>query len=154
MSDCVGQWQQLQYFTKQMSIQLPQNHRKIHVTVVWWVTEEDARVPQRSYLYCLHIIKHHNCFAALFPGPPGWAGARRELLDFMVQGEINRGRHTDIRLDATPSGLTSAHLHHTPYFLRARCSSCRPTNSVKALKANHTIKHITNNKPIIITYQY
>jgi len=30
-----------------------------------------------------------------FPGPPGWAGVRRELLDFMVKGEINRGRHTD-----------------------------------------------------------
>jgi len=28
-----------------------------------------------------------------FPGPPRWAGARRELLDFMVQGKINRGRH-------------------------------------------------------------
>jgi len=38
---------------------------------------------------------HHNRFTALFPGPPGWAGARRELLDFMVQGEINRGRHND-----------------------------------------------------------
>jgi len=36
----------------------------------------------------------HNCFTALFPGPPGWAGARREL-DFMVQGKINRGRHSD-----------------------------------------------------------
>ena len=32
---------------------------------------------------------------ALFPGPPGWASARRELLDFMVQGKINRGRHND-----------------------------------------------------------
>ena len=38
---------------------------------------------------------HYNRFTALFPGPPGWAGARRELLDFMVQGKINRGRHTD-----------------------------------------------------------
>ena len=36
-----------------------------------------------------------KCFMALFPGPPGWAGARRGLLDFMVQGRINRGRHTD-----------------------------------------------------------
>ena len=36
-----------------------------------------------------------NLFTALFPGPPAWAGARRELLDFMVQGKINRGRHTD-----------------------------------------------------------
>jgi len=32
---------------------------------------------------------HHNHFMVLFPGPPGWAGARRELLDFMVQGKIN-----------------------------------------------------------------
>jgi len=37
----------------------------------------------------------HNRFTALFPGPPGWAGASRELLDFMVQGKINRGKHTD-----------------------------------------------------------
>jgi len=38
---------------------------------------------------------HHNRFTALFLGPPGWAGARRELLDFMVHGEIYRGRHND-----------------------------------------------------------
>jgi len=41
------------------------------------------------------LVHTHNRFTALFPGPPGWAGARRELLDFMVQGKINRGRHTD-----------------------------------------------------------
>jgi len=41
------------------------------------------------------MYNHHKCFMALFPGPPGWAGARRELLDFMVQGENNRARHTD-----------------------------------------------------------
>jgi len=35
----------------------------------------------------------HNLFTALFPGQAGWAGARRELLDFMVQGKTNRGRH-------------------------------------------------------------
>jgi len=51
----------------------------------------------------------HNRFTAHFPGPPGWAGARRELLDFMVQRKINRGRHTDhpagrhsIRTDQCP----------------------------------------------------
>jgi len=42
-----------------------------------------------------HTHHTHNRFTALSPGPPGWAGARRELLDFMVQGKINRGRHTD-----------------------------------------------------------
>jgi len=44
---------------------------------------------------CPLSTTHHHRFTALFLGPPGWAGAKRELLDFMVQGKINRGRHTD-----------------------------------------------------------
>jgi len=52
--------------------------------------------PHSSFLYSYKLLlppSHHNRFTALFPGPPGWAGARRELLNFMVQGKINRGRH-------------------------------------------------------------
>jgi len=52
---------------------------------------------------------HHNRFTALFPGPPGWAGARRELLDFMVQGKINRGKHTD-----HPAGRHSIQTNQCP----------------------------------------
>jgi len=63
-------------------------------------------------------IIHTKCFTALFLGPPGWAGARKELLDFMVQGKINRGRHTDHWLGATASGLSSALLHHPRIFLQ------------------------------------
>jgi len=74
-----------------------------------------------------------------YPGdqnPPGWAGARRELLDFMVQGKINKGRHTD-----HPAGRHSIRTNQClpppspPYFLQAGCPSCLPTNSIKALKA-------------------
>jgi len=55
-----------------------------HLYEIWWCT----------LLY--HWPSHtHNHFMALFPGPPGWASAKRELLDFMVQGKINRGGHTD-----------------------------------------------------------
>ena len=53
-----------------------------------------------------------------------------------MQWKINRGRHTDhpagrhsIRTNQCPPPPSS------PYFLRAGCSSCCPTNSVKALKA-------------------
>ena len=38
---------------------------------------------------------NHNRFTALCPGPPVWASASIELLDFMMQGKINRGRHTN-----------------------------------------------------------
>jgi len=72
----------------------------------------------------MHVtgLKYYNCFTTPqpfygpFPGPPGWTGARRELLDFMVQGKINRGKHTDHPLGAIPSRLTSAHLHRPPFF--------------------------------------
>jgi len=43
-------------------------------------------------------LEHHTQpqpFYGPFPGPPGWAGARRGLLDFMEQRKISRGRHTD-----------------------------------------------------------
>ena len=84
------------------------------------------------------ITPHHNRFTALFLGLPGWAGARRKLLDFMVQGKINRGRHTD-----HPAGCHSIRTNQcpppSPHFLQAGCPSCCPTNSVKALKANFTI---------------
>jgi len=86
--------------------------------------------------YALHMHTpppHHNRFTALFPGPPGWAAARRELLDLTVQGKISRGRHTDhpaghhaIRTNQCPPPPSP------PPFLQARCPSCRPTNSVKA----------------------
>jgi len=78
---------------------------------------------------------HHNCFMALFPELSEWAGARKELLDFMVQGKISRGRHTD-----HPVGCHSIWTNQCPPpssapFLLAGCPSCHPTNSVKAPKA-------------------
>ena len=48
-------------------------------------------------------------FYGLFLGSPGWAGARRELLDFMVQGKINRGRHTH-----RPAGRHSIRTNQCP----------------------------------------
>jgi len=78
---------------------------------------------------------HHNHFTTLFLGPSGSAGARRELLDFMVQGKIKRGRHTN-----HPAGHHSIRTNQClpppyPHLLQARCPSCHPTNSVKALQA-------------------
>ena len=72
-------------------------------------------------------------FYALFPAPPGWACTRREPLDFMMQGKINRGWHTD-----HPAGCHSIRTNHSPpppspIFLQARCPFCHPTDSVKAL---------------------
>jgi len=82
---------------------------------------------------------HHNRFTALFPGPPAWAGARRELLDFMVQGKINRGTHTDHPVGRHSIRTKQCPPPASPHFLQAGCPSCHPTNSVKALKTTHNI---------------
>jgi len=64
-------------------------------------------------------------FTALFPGPPRWANARRNLLlDFMVQGKITEADTPTIQLGATPSGLTSDPPPSFPHFY-AGCPSCR-----------------------------
>jgi len=97
-------------------------------------------MPDYEYHCCYWHQHHNNRFMALFLGPPEWAGARRELLDFMVQGKINRGRHTD-----HPAGRLSIWTNQcpppsSPHLLQARCPSCRSTNSVKALKATSAVR--------------
>jgi len=88
---------------------------------------------------------------ALFPGSPRWAGARRELLDFMVQGKINRSRHTD-HLAGRHSIRTNQCLPPpSPIFLQAGCPSCRPTNSIKALS---TLQERYSNMTSILLSSY
>ena len=95
---------------------------------------------RRSRLQPCKLNSIHNRFTALFPGPPGWAGARRELLDFMVQGKINRGRHTDHAAGRHSIRTNQCPPPPSPIFLQAGCPSCYPTNSVKALKATSAFK--------------
>ena len=61
---------------------------------------------------------------------------------FWCKGRLTEADTQTIRLGATPSGLSSSHLHHPP-FLQAGCPSCRPINSVKALKATIRIREKT-----------
>jgi len=71
---------------------------------------------------------------ALFRDHPGEPAPEENFWTLWGKGKLTETDTPTIRLDATPSRLTSAHVHHPP-FLEAGCPSCRPTNSVKALKA-------------------
>jgi len=51
------------------------------------------------------------------------------------KGRLTEADTLTIRLGATPWGLTSAHLHHPPYFFAGFMPFCHPTSNVKALKA-------------------
>ena len=70
-----------------------------------------------------------------FRDHPGEPVPAENFWTLCCYGRLTEADILTIRLGATPSGLTTAHLHHPPYFLQARCPSCRPTSSIKALKA-------------------
>jgi len=52
----------------------------------------------RTLKNAVHSPPHHNHFTALFLGPPGWAGARIEILDSVVQGRLTEAVHSVNRI--------------------------------------------------------
>ena len=86
------------------------------------------------------LLHTHSRLTAFFPGLPGYAGTRRISHSGFSETEMmwwqwHQPDHmqvicTSLQMDnhASTSSLK---------FLRAGCPSCRPTNSVKALKAYH-----------------
>jgi len=78
---------------------------------------------------------HHNHLTALFRDHPGEPVPEENFWTSWCRGRLTEADTLTIRLGASPSGLTSAYLHHPPYFLQTGCPSCHPTNSIKALKA-------------------
>jgi len=70
-----------------------------------------------------------------FRDHPGEPVPEENFWTLWCKGTLAEADTPTIRLGATPFGLTSAYLHHPPYFFQAGCPSCRPTNSIKALKA-------------------
>jgi len=87
---------------KKLNYEISRQQKRTGIYSVKWIYEiSTEQCGQYSKWQKMYEIKHttttthHNRFTAFFPEPPGWAGARRELLDFMVHAKINRGRHTD-----------------------------------------------------------
>jgi len=66
---------------------------------------------------------------------PGEPVPKENFWTLWCKKKLTKAHMPTIQLGATPSRLTSAHLHHPPHFLQASCPSCHPTNSVKALAA-------------------
>jgi len=83
---------------------------------------------------------HHHTTTILRPffrDHPGVPVSEENFWTSRCKERLTEADTLTIRLGATPSRLTSAHLHHPPFFAgQARCPSCHPTNSVKALKAS------------------
>jgi len=91
-----------------------------------------------------HVDTHthtHTCLTALFPGLPRWAGTRKvKPIWILLKQETVSGSGISWAIcKSAPHSrqITTPAPHHSS-FLQAGCPSCRPINSIKALKAtNH-----------------
>ena len=76
---------------------------------------------------------HRSVLRPFFRDHPGEPVPEENFWTLWCEGRLTQADTLIIQLGATPSRLSSAHLHHSPIFLQAGCPSCHPTNSVKAL---------------------
>ena len=93
------------------------------------------KISFRNQTFPCHHTTPSRPFYGPFSGTTRVSRYQKRTLDFMVQGKINRGIHTD-----HPAGRHSIRTNQcqpapSTHFLQAGCPSCHPANSVKALKA-------------------
>jgi len=91
--------------------------------------------PQDQRVLCSAEPITTTVLRPFFRDHPGQPVPEENFWTLWCKGRLTEADTPTIRLGATPSGLTSARLHHPPIFLQAGCPSCHPTNSIKALKA-------------------
>ena len=82
----------------------------------------------------------HTRLMALFPGLPGCAGTRKvKPIWILLKQETVSGSGISWAICKSASRsrqITTPATHHS-VFLQARCPSCHPANSIKALKGYH-----------------
>jgi len=86
-------------------------------------------------------LPHHTTtvLRPFFQDHPGEPVPEENFWTLWCKGRLTEDDTPTIQLGATQTGLSSPHLHHPPHFLQTGGPSCRPTNSVKALKATRCI---------------
>jgi len=91
--------------------------------------------------YIVHFTSHHNHFTALFRDNPGEPVPEENFWTLWCKGRLTEANTPTIRLGATPSRLTSAHLHH-PHILFYRPDAllaAQPTVSKHYILQHYTI---------------
>ena len=103
-----------------------------------------------NWIYIQSDHRHtYTRLTALFPGLPGWAGTRKvKPIWILLKQETVSGSGISwiICMSASRSRQITTPVPHYSSFLQAGCPSCRPTNSVRALKAHNLTTEFNYNQ--------
>ena len=105
----------------------------IHVAEFW-----HGKWPETTICILFAHTHTHTRLTALCPGLPGWAGTRKvkPIWILLKQDTVSGSGISWAICKSAPRSrlITTPAPHHS--VLQAGCPSCRPTNSVRALKGN------------------
>jgi len=115
-----------------------------HTPQMWQRDKRELRITYSAIITYIHIYIYIHIHTHLFNGPlSGTTRVSRyqngkSNLDFTEARDSEWQWHQQGHMQVCTS-LQTNHANTSPLsFLQARCPSCRPTNSVKALKASST----------------
>ena len=118
-----------------------EEHRRVCCEKIRPMTVNEHRLSCSNSQSCQQdclTLHTHTHLTALCPGLPGWAGTRKvKPIWILLKLETVSGSGISwaICKSAPRSRQKTMPAPHHSVFLQARCPSCRPSNSVKALKA-------------------
>jgi len=82
---------------------------------------------------------HHNRFTALFfQDHPGEPVPEQNFWTLWCMGRLTEADTPTIQLGATPSGLTTAHLHHPPIFFTGQMPFLPPNQQCQSTEGRST----------------
>jgi len=89
----------------------------------------------------MQCLSNHNRFTALFRDHPG-EPAPEEDFGTLCKGRLKEANTLTIRPLATPSGLTSANLHHSPIFFTGRMPFLPPNQQHHSTEGNSVSENV------------
>jgi len=116
------------------------------------ITSQPAQLPARatdgSNSLILAVSERHlrtsyttTVLRPFFQDHPGEPVPEENFWTLWCKGRLTEADTSTIRLGATPSGLSRAHLHHTPIFFTGRMPFLPPNQQCQGTEGN--LEHLT-----------
>jgi len=91
---------------------------QIHTEDIWSIAGMSLKVKVKCQRARSPGSNYYNRFMALFRDHPGKLVTEENFWTLWCKGRLTEADTPTIQLGATPSGLSSAHLHHPPIYYR------------------------------------
>jgi len=130
MSACKQWWQE------EVAWPLAHSTDKFRIRFLHTDYKLDYILQDHTIYYDSYVVHTQNRFMTLFQDHLGETVPEENFWTLWCKGRLTEADTVTIRLGATPSGLTSAYLHHPPYFFTGRMPFLSPNQQCQSTEGN------------------